>query len=217
MARSVTSKNLPSLFGLSVSLGRVPELEEIRLKCVKGVNPDVDTGTVPEDVWGNGGLYVAPTAARIHAIVSSSTNDTSAGTGARTLEVFGLDTNYAEISETVTLNGTTPVNTVNSYRFIERLHVLTAGSGGQNAGVITATAATDSTISCTVQIGTNESALGVYQIPAGYTAYIFRWQAGMQQSSAGSDAEVWLRSAPEGEVFQTYGYHYLSNSGASLE
>ena len=39
-----------------------------------GRNPDIDTGVV-EDVWGHGGLWVPPTAPRVHNIASSSIAD----------------------------------------------------------------------------------------------------------------------------------------------
>ncbi len=40
-----------------------------------GKNPDIDTGTTPEDVWDAGGLISFPTADRIHQIKSTSAQD----------------------------------------------------------------------------------------------------------------------------------------------
>jgi len=56
---------------------------EIALKHVSGTssinkfghNPVVNTTSTPEDVWDGGGLYVPPTAARVHNVVSTSTED----------------------------------------------------------------------------------------------------------------------------------------------
>ena len=60
-------------------------------------------------------LYPYLAAASLLQVSSGSANDTAAGTGARTVTIVGLDANYNVISETLTMNGVTPVQTVNSY------------------------------------------------------------------------------------------------------
>ena len=120
-----------------------------------GYNGDVDAGT--ETVVPAGGLWLPPTAARVHAVVSGSANDAAAGTGARTVRLTGILASGAESSETITLNGTSGVNSSGSYIHVTSLEVLTAGSGGVNAGIITATAATDSTVTCSIHTGHNVS------------------------------------------------------------
>lgn len=130
---------------------------------ITGLNEDVDAGT--ETICSYGGLWLPPTAARVHAIVSSSTDDAAAGTGARTVRVMGIASPLlTEQSETVILNGTTPVDTTKSYTHITELRVLTVGSGATNAGTITATAATDSTISAAITIGRNISSACVIYV-----------------------------------------------------
>lgn len=100
----------------------------------RGINADVDAGT--EDVVGAGGTMNIPAAAAATNIISTDANDAAAGTGARTVKVYGLDANLKRISETVTLNGTTQVLLTNSYFRINLIEVLTAGSGGVNAGAL---------------------------------------------------------------------------------
>ena len=135
-----------------------------------GSAPDCDAA-IPTDVWdGADGLtstdiWVQPTQARIHALVSASVDDTAAGTGLRTLEVFGLQTwDSIETSEIVILNGTTAVNTAKSYVIIHRMLGRTFGSGFENAGIITATAATDNTITAMVALGANQTRMALYGI-----------------------------------------------------
>lgn len=70
-------------------------------------------------------------------MLSDSVNDTAAGTGARTVFISGLDSNYDVISETVTLNGTSAVQTVRSYLRVNSFLIMSAGSGKTNAGSIT--------------------------------------------------------------------------------
>ncbi len=51
------------------------KIPEQTVEHIVGRNPDIDTATDPEDVWNAGGLWVPPTAARIHNIVSTSASD----------------------------------------------------------------------------------------------------------------------------------------------
>lgn len=142
-----------------------------------GHNQDVDIGS--EDIIGQGGDYTPPTVARIHNIASSNANDTSAGTGAKTVSINGILADYTEANETITMNGTSNVATTNSYIFINRMRVETVGSVGTNVGVITATAQTDNTISAQIDTGYGQAALGVYLVPANKTMYLFKFGGSM--------------------------------------
>lgn len=142
-----------------------------------GFNSDIN-GT-EETIWSRGGLYVYPTVAEVNTLSSTSANDTAEGTGARTVFVSGLDANYNEISETVTLNGQTPVNTVNSYLRINRMFVTTAGSGGGAAGTIaagtgTVTSGVPEVCYAEISNSDNQTLMAVWTVPAGYTAYIYK-------------------------------------------
>jgi hypothetical protein len=86
--------------------------------------------------------YTEPSSNAQRSIASANANDTSAGTGARTLRITYYSLSAGVITgpftEDVTLNGTTPVNTVSTtICFIEKIHVLTVGSTGSNVGIIT--------------------------------------------------------------------------------
>ncbi len=177
-----------------------------------GQNPDIDAGQT-EDIWGVGGTFTPPTSAGTVSFVSSSANDASAGTGARTLTVFGLDGNYDAASETITLNGTTPVATANSYFIIHRALVETGGSGGTNAGAITGTSnGGGAPTMITVLAGKGQSQFGIYQVPAGYTAYIDIWDGGI---SGGTTGTVELFIKPFGGVFNLKGSLQLNAAGTS--
>lgn len=91
--------------------------------------------------------YTQQTSNAQRSIVSASANDTSAGTGARTVKLTYYSVSGSTITgpftETISLNGTTPVNTVSTtIAFIEKMEVLTVGSGLVNAGIISLKAAT---------------------------------------------------------------------------
>jgi len=86
----------------------------------------------------DGTTLVVPQGVQL-SIVSSSANDSAAGTGARTVVVEYLNGDLDYSFEVVTLNGTTPVLTLaTDVRWVQAVHMATAGSGGKAAGNITA-------------------------------------------------------------------------------
>lgn len=100
-----------------------------------GYNPDIDTTSDPEDVIFGGGTAYFPSSVVAAAnidIASDSSNDDGnpGGTGAQTLFIQGLDSNYMLQSETVTLEGTDNANPANDYLRIFRAYVVTSGTGG---------------------------------------------------------------------------------------
>lgn len=200
-------------FTLEVAKGNIPKHSLI---TKFGYNDDVDAGSVPEDIWNYGGAYVEPTTARTHNIVSSDVNDTSAGTGARTVLIRGVNGSYAPQTETITLNGTTPVATANTYYHIHLMQVTSSGSGNTNAGIITATAQTDSTVTCSIDAGYGQSASTIYLVPDGYKGYIMRIRARMNNATANSAAEVALYTKPFGMGLQLKTRLGVNNSGSSF-
>lgn len=164
-----------------------------------GRNTDIDTG-VAEDIWDAGGTWVAPTAARTHQIVSSSASDASAGVGARTIQVCGLQTwASVETSETVTLNGTTNVPTANTYVIIHRMAVLTKGATSVNVGNITATADTDATVTAQISAGLGQTLMCVYGVPSAHKAYMTCYYGSLNESG-GSVVDFRLLVNPEPDV-----------------
>jgi hypothetical protein len=170
-----------------------------------GFNPDVDDSL--ETVWAEGGLYSYIETATVLKVSSSSTNDTAAGTGARTVTLFGLDANYAEIGETVTLNGQTAVNSTKTYLRINRMVVNTAGSGGQNAGVIyagtgTVTTGVPANKYATIAVGDNQTLMALWTVPADHTAYLLKKDVDVATTQNNKYATINLVSRPFGGVFQ---------------
>jgi hypothetical protein len=157
------------------------------------------------DIWDmantaqNQAIWIAPTQARIHDIVSNDAGDAGdpAGVGARTLRLFGLkDWDTAEVSEDIILNGTTNVPTVNAYVIIHRMMVLTKGATNVNVGNITATAQTDNTITAEIYAGQGQTQMAIYGIPSTQVAYMTSLWAGLNKATAG-DVDIYLRENPE--------------------
>jgi hypothetical protein len=203
------------------SISRVGTSEPFELQVARGQiawhNPLFKFGNNPsvgdslETIWAEGGLYSYLTAATVLKVSSSSTDDTSAGTGARTVQLYGLDGDYNEINELVTLNGQTAVNTTQSFLRINRMVVRSAGSGGVNAGVIyagtgTVTTGVPANVYASVNgvTGANQSLMALWTVPAGYTAYLLQYDVSNGTSSqTPAVCKLILSVRPYGEVFQS--------------
>jgi hypothetical protein len=120
--------------------------------------------------------YTEQSANAQRSIASANAADAAAGTGARTVKITYLTaTGTGPFTETVTLNGTTYVNTVaTDICFIEQMEVMTVGSGGTNAGILTlkeATAGGGATIG-TINAGDKQTFWAHHYVPAGKVSNI---------------------------------------------
>lgn len=184
---SVGDDKLTESFDLQVSRGQVDGHSTV---IVFGYNADVDTSE--EQIWPDGGLVPHPASAVTLSVSSTSTEDTAAGTGARTVYIEGVDNSFAAVSETVTLNGQTAVSTTNQYRAVNGFTVMTVGSTGSNVGVINAgtgivTGGTPAVLYDAIAATFNSRTTAHYTVPAGYAGYLKRgvFTAGQASGSTG--------------------------------
>jgi hypothetical protein len=149
-----------------------------------GRNPDV--GNAPETVWMHGGKYqyLAVNSPSTVYAYSANSEDSASGTGARTITIQGLDNNFNEIEETITVNGAVSTKT---FLRIYRAFVATAGSTSTNVGNVlistgaggTGTVLADiGTIGTGTTFGLGQTQLALYTIPAGKTGYLTTWNVG---------------------------------------
>lgn len=193
---------LPTDFGLAVAKG---DLSNYEIRHIFGYNPDVDSGA-EETIWTAGGLYAHLDTPTILTVSSTSANDTSAGTGARTVYILGINSTGGEVSETVTLNGQTAVNTTHTYTEIQSAQVLTAGSGGKNAGSIslgtgTVTAGVPANTYGHILAGENQSLMGHYTVPVGYTGYLISGNMSVGATTAGKNITGRLKVKQNGIIY----------------
>jgi len=173
---------------------------------VFGFNSDIN-GT-EETIWTKGGIYQYPTVASTMTLSSTSANDASAGTGARTVLVSGLDADYNEVTETVALNGQTGVSTTNSYLRINDIRVITAGSTGAAEGTIsigtgTITSGVPANVYSEIVTSDNHSLDSVWTVPAGYTAYVYRGTVSSGTANSNQYVTARLMVRPYGQVLFT--------------
>ena len=203
-----------SNFMLEVSKGNVPGHTAINKF---GQNPTADTG---DDIWGGDGTYdFYPSTAQSMEILSTSASDDVGGTGAIQVLVQGLDSNWEEVTETVTLDGTTPVALQNQYIRMYRAYVVEAGSSNSNIGDITVEIVGSSTVAIFIGAGGGQTQHAIYTIPGGKTGYFVKGYVGLSNSNKnGEDGTFrWLLRLNNGlnGAWLTQGEVGLVNIGSS--
>lgn len=158
-----------------------------------GRNSDIDTASVPEDVWNLGGTYTGfPTgAAEEFQVFSSSASDT----GVLTFTYLPSFTATEWLTATATLNGTTQVNTGVSG---VRCHTMRYDTGDDttfNVGDLTLRhRTTTSNVFLTIPIGRSQSNNAAYTIPFGSRGFIKRVFARENSNVTGFvEGALWLR------------------------
>ena len=191
-----------------------------------GHNPDIDTNSTPEDIWSAGGTYTGmpphTASAETINVFSSAAADTSGSTGAWLVTLYGLDENWNAITEQVVLNGTTPVTTVNRWHRMNRMIVNTGGSGGVNAGIITARhTTTTANVFGTIPIGRNQTTVTAFTIPRGKVGYLVKHFVSIGRAGGtpgAADYSIRVREPDSGNgVFRASDYSTVTTSAPDLQ
>jgi hypothetical protein len=175
--QSITRIGRYEPFELQVSRGQISFHSPAN---IFGYGTTPATANLFRTVWENMATtdYVFPGSAITMYLVSTVGTDTAS------IVISGLDANDNLLSETLVLNGTTAVPTVNKYFRVNNISV-SVGSATNPSGVVslansgaTVTYAQINTVTVngvTSSIGTSQ--MGVYTVPAGYTFYGYRFGA----------------------------------------
>jgi hypothetical protein len=167
---------VPNDFALEVPRGNVSGIASVN----KFGRAPTGVQTTATDIWDRAdatptqSIWLAPTAARIHTIASSSANDTTGGTGANAVQIFYLpDWGTPEQSEIVEGNLNAGIAMANAAVIIHRMRVIPQGTSTTvNAGTITATAASDATVTAQINIGEGQTQMAIYGIPSTQNLYL---------------------------------------------
>lgn len=143
---------------LEIARKRIPGVEPVNLF---GVNKDI--GLTYETIWnGPTALIPRPSSAVTMSVVSSSASDTMP------VLIQGLDADYSEVSDIITLNGTTPVS--NSVQFLRiNSAVILAGSNVGNISISNA-----GTVYAYIAAEHGLTQACNYTVPAGHELFLFR-------------------------------------------
>jgi hypothetical protein len=164
-----------------------------------GMNVDVDSNK--ETIWDGGDIYTYISTAETVAITSTLGADSAAGTGARTVEIQGLDANHNLVYETLTVGGGAGTQ---EFLRVFRAKVVTAGTSGINEGTISITSSDTSTELAQIGVdgsgsnaaGRGQTFMALYTVPAGKTAYLTQWTVGCGKQN--TDAVATFLARPEG-------------------
>ena len=173
---SVTMQGAYEPFDLQVARNQIAGHQTV---SIFGYQASV--GTTPIPIWENASTYTFPTSASTLTLVSNSTSD---NTSASVL-ISGLDANFNPISETLFLNGTTGVTTVNSYLRVNGLVMASPGTSQvTNVGTITIKQSTNTLAQINAGVGKSQST--VFTVPNGYTFYLDLAEVNTSNSYTGS-------------------------------
>jgi hypothetical protein len=134
---------------------------------IYGYQTAVTSAVIP--LWENATTYSYPSSA-ITMNLAGTSGDTAK------ITIVGLDANYVQISETLTLNGATAVPTVNKYFRINSM-VVSQGSATNPSGAVTLKDVTNTTTYAQINAGVGRTQMAIYTVPAGYTLYLTRVDA----------------------------------------
>lgn len=128
--------------------------------------------------------YDWPTATSIASVTSSSGSDSGA-----VVRVSGLDTNYAEVEEDITIGGS--AGTTQFLRVHRASLISTTHASGTNVGNITVVV--NSKDVAYIAAGYGQTLQTLYTVPANKTAYIFQIDVGVDEKEKPVHARIRVR------------------------
>jgi hypothetical protein len=184
---SITRTGKHEPFGLHVKRGYVQGHEHVHKF---GFNTSVTTSATL--IWNGGGDYTYPTSAAQLGVVGTSTTDNSQ------ITIQGVDGDYNEVSNIVTLNGTTTVTTSASYLRAYRAFV---SDDNEPAGDVTIRHSGD--VVAIISEDEGQTLMATYTVPAGYTAYLYQLVFGGAAEVANKYMTIRLKVREQGGIFRT--------------
>jgi len=144
-----------------------------------GRNPTIASGAT-EELWSVSTNRTRLTVAATMEAISTSNADSDSGgsnpasTGARIITIQGLDNNWADASEDITMDGTTASTaTITSFFRINRAFVKTTGTYGvANTGTITIRVSGAGSTQAQWEVGKGQTEMAMFSIPTATKGYI---------------------------------------------
>lgn len=178
-------------FALSVKMGRLPGYSVV---SKFGENPDVDTGTTPEEVWEGGGEYVYDADGTAPIAYMSSSDNADAD---KIITIQGLDINGALVTQNITCAGQTVANlTTPLWRVWRAFNA--SGDGEDLAGTLyihidaapTAGVPGAGEARAIIDNGNNQTLMALYTLPAATVGFLYAGEVGLSRGQAAGAARI---------------------------
>ena len=200
--RSISQVGTSEPFELQVARGQIPG----HYRLFKfGFNSLINE--IEETIWDAGGIYAYPSSAvKMTATSTDGANDEDVQ-----VTIQGLDADYNQLSETVTLNGSGTQET-NSF-FLRVFRAFIEGSQ-EPSGTINIT--NTGTTYARITLGENQTLMCIWTVPAGYTAYLLQKDVTCLTEANNKFGTLRLVSRTPGGVFRTHDKFSLANAHTEI-
>jgi len=171
-----------------------------------GFNPDVN-GT-EETIWDVGGIYAYPGSA-VAMTVTTDAGTPANDNGVQVL-VSGLDADYNEVSEEVTLAGSGTATTTQTFLRVNRAYV-----SGSQAPTGNLNITNGGTTYARITLGENQTLMALWTVPAGYTAFLDHVNIATGTTNANQYVTAQIVQRQLGGVFRVMMKQTLGSGGVA--
>ena len=200
---SITKNGRVEPFDLQVSRNQIYD-HKIIFKF--GFNPDINGDE--ETIWDAGGIYAYPSSAVAMTVTTDAA--TPANDNGVKVIVFGLDEDYNEVNQEVTLAGAGTATTTQTFLRVFRAYV-----SGSQAPTGNLNITNGSTTYARITLNENQTLMAMWTVPAGYTGYFDHFNVATGTTNANQYVAIRAIQRNFGGVFRTMIKQTIGSGGVA--
>ena len=171
-----------------------------------GFNPDVNSSE--ETIWDVGGIYAYPSSA-VAMTVTTDAGTPANDNGVKVI-VFGLDEDYNEVNDEVTLAGAGTATTTQTFLRVFRAYV-----SGSQAPTGNLNITNGGTTYARITLGENQTLMAMWTVPAGYTGFLDHVNIATGTTNANQYVTAQIVQRTQGGVFRVMMKQTLGSGGVA--